>query len=438
MGPVVTIFMKYPALYLLSASLFLFNYQKTRAQENLTELYYSGSYQKVIALSADQIGSGDTAVNTFYLKALSESQYGQTGASIVTLQRAMAIHPDNTRLLRMIAVQYFEAGDYVRAKKSYNTLVQNDSTDVSSWLKLADIASFSQHNKQAIELLNQVLRIDSINLTGLMKMGDILNRLHNSAALLFYREAYTLYPDNQNAAYALGNLYIQAKEAWKTIPICENMLRLDTTSIKFSKLLGYAYYKTGEPPAAVRYFEYANQLGDSTAFTFKFKGISHYLRLDFESAIRSLQLATAKDSLDAEIHFFLGASLATTKAKTEAMKHLNRSLKLMQPDSAIVSRIFSEQGNIKRLEMEYEEAYFLYEQAWEMDTTNAMSLYLMASILDNSMRKSKEALVVYQRYIDALDKLPEKKESGQGVSIRTIVEDRIVTLKEELFFRDEQ
>lgn len=424
----------YKTLWLLAFCYFL---PDLSAQDKLTELYYSGDYKQVIELSSRQIESGDTSVNAYYLKALAESQFGQTGASIATLQEAMAIHPDNARLLRMIAVQYFEAGDYVRAERSYKLLVQGDNTDVSSWLKLADIASFRQHNDKAIEALNQVLRIDSINLTGLMKMGDILHRHNSDAAILFYQDAFTLNPDNQNAAYAVGNLYIQYKEAWKTIPICEDMLRLDTTSIKFSKLLGYAYYKTGDPHTAVKYFEYANQLGDSTAFAFKFKGISHYLRTDFESSVTSLQIATEKDSLDAEIHFFLGASLATTKAKTKAMYHLNKSLKLMQPDPSIISRIYSEQGNIKRLEMEYEEAFSLYEQAWEADTSNAMSLYFMASILDNSMRKSKEALVVYQRYLDALDNLPEKEESTQGVSVRSIVEDRIVTLKEEIFFLDE-
>jgi tetratricopeptide (TPR) repeat protein len=215
------------------------------------------------------------------------------------------------------------------------------------------------------------------------------------------------------------------------------MLTLDTTSIRFSKLLAYAYYKTGEPTPAVRYFEYAGELGDSTAFTFKFKGISHYLRTDFERAIEALQLATLKDSLDAEVHFFLGASLATTTRKKEAMLHLDLSLKLMQPDPSVVSRIYSEQGNIKRLEMNYEEAYELYSMAWEADSTNVISLYFMASILDNSMHKPAEALLDYQRYIDALDQLPEKEESTQGVSIRAIVEDRIITLKEEQFFRDE-
>lgn len=407
------------------------------AQENLTERYYSGDYQRVIELSSQQIEAGDTAVNTFYLKALAESQFGQTGASIATLEDALVLHPDSKRLQRMLAVQYFEAGDYVSAQESYGILVGEDSTDVSSWLKLADIASFRQQNDQVIEALNRVLLIDSINLSGLMKMGDILQRHRHSGAIVYYQKAYNLYPDNQNAAYAIGNLHIQHKEAWKALPVCENMLRLDTTSIKFSKLLGYAYYKMGEPVEAVRYFEYANQLGDSTAFAFKFKGISHYLRTDFTSAIQSLQIAAGKDSLDAEIHFFLGASLATTKEKSDAMKHLNRSLELMQPDPSIVSRIYSEQGNIKRLEMAYEEAFSLYKKAWEADTTNAMSLYFMASILDNSLRKSKEALEVYQRFIDALDNLPEKEESTQGISVRAIVEDRIVTLKEELFFRDE-
>jgi tetratricopeptide (TPR) repeat protein len=422
---------------LFSGAFLLISAHASFAQENLTELYYAGNYTEVATRSGELIESGDTAVNTFYLKALSESQLGQTRASILSLEQGMALHPENNRLLRMLAAQYFDAGDYVRSKRCYASLVEEDSTDVSSWLKLADIASFRQHNKEAIDALNQVLWIDSINLAGLMKMGEILNRHNNSGAIIYYRKAYQLYPDNQKAAYALGNLNIQAKESWKTIPICEHMLSIDTTSVKFSKLLGYTYYKMGEPANAVRYFEYTNQLGDSTAFTFKFKGISHYLRVDFKAAITSLELAREKDTLDAEVHFFLGASLATTTMKKEAMYHLDKSLALMQPDPSIVSRIYSEQGNIKRLEMEYEWAYKLYDQAWESDSTNVMALYFMASILDNSMHKSKEALVDYQRYIDALDRQPEKENSNQGVSVRAIVEDRIVTLKEELFFKDE-
>lgn len=408
-----------------------------QAQEKLTDLYYSGNYRELIDRSDALIASGDTAITTFYLKALSEAQLGQPVEAIGTLQQGLNLHPEEPRLSRMLARQYFDAGDYVQARKGYDNLVQRDSADVSSWLKLAEIASFRQQYEDAQDALNQVLSIDFMNLNSMMMMGDILNRHKNSGAVVYYERAYRHYPENQKAAYALVNWYIQSKNAWKSIPICEQMLVIDTTSIKFSKLLGYAYYKTGEPVSAVRYLEYTNQLGDSTAFTFKFKGISHYLRTDFQAAIESLNHALKKDTLDAEIYFFLGASMATTKEKTQAMSHLNRSLKLMQPDPSIVSRIYSEQGNIKRLEEEYEEAYSLYNKAWEMDTTNAISLYFMASILDNSMRLSKEALVDYQRFIAALDQLPEKKESNQGVSIRAIVEDRIITLKEEQFFRDE-
>jgi len=338
----------------------------------------------------------------------------------------------------MLARQYFNAGDYVKARKTYEILVQDDSTDISSWLKLAEIASFSQQLDQATTALNQVLAIDSLNLESLMMMGDILNRYNNSGAAIYYARAYRLYPENQKAAYALGNWYIQAREPWKTIPICDSILQIDSTSIKFSKLLGYAFYKTGNPGQAVQWFDYTVTLGDSTAFTYKFKGISHYLLADFGPAIGALENALKKDTTDAEVHFFLGVSLATFAEMEKAMYHLNRSLELMRPDPSVISRIYSEQGNIKRLEMEYEEAYLLYNKAWETDTTNAMSLYYMASILDNSMHRSKEALMDYQRYIDALDQLPEKKETSQGVSVRAIVEDRIITLKEELFFRDEK
>jgi len=430
--------MKQFRFFLAGFILLLGNSHSISAQVNLTDLYYFGDYREVVKQTRVMIEAGDTAFNTFYLQVLSEAQLGQTAEAIRTVEQGLEIHPGDLRLTRMLAIQQFEAGYYVKAKVSYNTLVQHDSTDVSSWLKLSDIASFRQHNNQAIEALNQVLAIDSMNLSGLMKMGEILNRHNNSGAIVFYRKAYLFYPDNQNAAYALGNLNIQTREPWKNIPICEHMLSRDTTSIKFSKLLGYTYYKMGEPHDGAPYFEYANQLGDSTVFTFKFKGICHYLRIDFDAAIQSLQIAAAKDTLDAEIFFFLGASMATTKEKTKAMAHLNKSLSLMQPDPKISSRIYSEQGNLKRLEEEYKEAYSLYKQAWEIDTTNVASLYFMASILDNSMHKSKEALIDYQHYIDVLDRRPEKKQSSQGISIRSIVEDRIIMLKEELFFRDEE
>jgi tetratricopeptide (TPR) repeat protein len=141
--------------------------------------------------------------------------------------------------------------------------------------------------------------------------------------------------------------------------------------------------------------------------------------------------------MDAEVHFFLGASLGTIAEMQEAMRHLDKALELMKPDPSVVSRIYSEQGNIKRLEMEYHEAYSLYEKAWDSDSTNTLALYYMASILDNSLHLSKEALTDYERFIEALDRLPREDESRQELSIRAIVEDRIVDLKEELFFRDE-
>jgi tetratricopeptide (TPR) repeat protein len=437
----VTIYfpMKYCKIYISVGILFLLSSFVLFAQKTILDHYYSGNYQQVIEQSTASISSGDTAFNTRHLKALSEVQLGKTAEAIQTLEEARIVFPDNLMAKRMLAGQYEAAGDYVKAWNFYLDLVSLDSSDVASWLKLADIASFRQHYPQTINALEKVLALDSLNLTSLMMMGDILKRHNNSAAIVYYERAYRLYPDNQKAAYAVGNLYIQAKKGWEALPICEHILDIDSTSIKFRKLYGYTYYKIGEPHNAVPQFEYANIFGDSTAFTFKFKGISQYLTTDFASAIESLQIAAKKDTLDAEVYFFLGASMATTTQKKEAMDHLNKSLELMEPDPIVTSRIYSEQGNIKRLEIKYEEAYSLYNKAWDADSSNLMALYFMASILDNSMHLSEEALVDYQRYIDHVDRLPEKKgKNPQAISIRDIVEDRIIALKEELFFLDRQ
>jgi len=342
------------------------------------------------------------------------------------------------RLKRMLAGQYFEVGDYVNANLLYSDLVKADSTDKASWLKMAEVFSFRQQYPQAIKSLERVLELDSLNLKSMMMLGDIFSKLNDSIAAAYYERAYKIYPQNQKVAYALGNWYIQSDTPEKAIPVCIETLALDSTNIRFLKLLGYAYYKAGDPRHSIEYFNEAIALGDSSAFILKFMGISQYLVIDFERAIDYLYAGSKKDSMDAEVHFFLGASLATTTRKDDAMYHLNRSLELMKPDAAVVSRIYSEQGNILRLETKYDSAYYCYEQAWEADSTNLMALYFMGSILDNSLHLSREALVDYQRLIEQLDLQPDAgNRHSQMPTIRSIVEDRIIMLREELFFLDE-
>lgn len=376
-------------------------------------------------------------VDSLFRKANDELQHGQKVQAIQTLEELTELDPVHPGANRSLAGLYLQAGDYTRSRDRYGWLVLQDSSDAMAWLKLAEIAHFRQQRNETINALERVLWIDSLHLDGLMLMGEILQKNNNSGAIVYYQRAFRHYPRNQNAAFALANLHIQLNEPGKAVPVCEQVLDIDTTSIKFLKLLGYSHYKAGEPAKAIPCFRQANSLGDSTAFSFKFRGICHYLSIEMDSAIYSLQHAVERDSLDAEVHFFLGASLGTTTRKKEALWHLEKSLELMHPDPSIISRIYSEQGNIKRLQGNYEEAYSLYKKAWAADSSNAMSLYFMASIMDNSLHRSEEALVDYQRFIDRLDQMPGPISGNDQIpSIRAIVEDRIVSLKEELFFLD--
>ncbi len=73
---------------------------------------------------------------------------------------------------------------------------------------------------------------------------------------------------------------------------------------------------------------------------------------------------------------------------------------------------------------------------------NALDVYAEAAQMPNIAVHGVDCHIGSQiteisPFIDALDLLPEKEDSNQGVSIRAIVEDRIITLKEEQFFRDE-
>jgi tetratricopeptide (TPR) repeat protein len=282
------------------------------------------------------------------------------------------------------------------------------------------------------------LSIDSTNMNSLVQMGEILTRVNNEDALTYYEDAHFHYPDNHKVSYALGNWYIKINEHRRTGKICREALATDSLNIRFQKLLGFAYYKMGVTDSSKKHLSKAIALGDSSAFTFKYLGIAHYLTFSIPEATHTLSMALEKDSMDAEVHFFLGSALASTKEKRRALEHLDKSIEIMKPEPKVMSRIYSEKGNIMRLVTAYEEAYQFYSMAWESDTTNIVSIYFMASILDNSLHRSKEALADYELYIEKLNLLPAVAQSkGQIPTIRNIVEDRIITLKEELFFLDE-
>ncbi len=402
------------------------------------DAYYEGEYEAVIRMSGANLARGDRRFNQYYLRALSEVQLGRTGEATETLEEACRQFPGETSLRKLLARQYLEAGALLRAGSLYETFVAEDSTDLFSWLKLAEIASDRQDYKTSIEKLYQVLALDTSNLEGLMLMGDVLTRQDRSGATVYYERALRHYPDNQQAAYSLANWNLKLELPLQAAVICEKVLENDSTNIRFRKMMGFALYRGGKPHDAIQHLEKAADLGDSTSFTYKYLGISKYMTMDFPGAIPPLELAVQKDSLDADTRFFLGASLATTTRREEAMDHFEKALELMRPDPAALAKIYAEQGNLLRLEMKYEAAYDRYRMSWEADTTQPIQLYYMASILDNSLHRSKQALVDYRRFLDQLDRIPqESSKNNQIPSIRDIVEDRIVQLNEELFLRDE-
>jgi len=374
----------------------------------------------------------------FYLKALSEIRLGRTDSAIRTLQGALQLHPDNQVVRRLLAAQLFEAGAYPEANAYYESFAREDSGNVEAWLKLSRISSFRQQYDRTIPLLHRLLAIDSANLGGLVLLGETLTRMNDTTAVAVYEKAYGLFPGNQQAGYALANWYIQLGRPGNAVPICMQVLENDSTNIRFLKLLGFAAYKMNDYDASAEHFRKAITLGDSSAFAFKYAGIARYLDVSFPEAIHFLTVSSRLDSTDAEVHYFLGASLGTTTRKREAMLHLEKSMDLINPDPSVIARIYSEQGNIMRLDMEYEKAYSLYQKAWQADTTDPMAIYYMASILDNSLHRSREALTDYNLFLEKLDRMPDSalKKNRQIPTIREIVEDRIELLREELFFRD--
>jgi predicted Zn-dependent protease len=133
------------------------------AQEDLFLLYTAGAFEKVIDQASVEIESGKASGDEYYLKSLAELQLGRPEQSLRTLEMGVASMPGDRRLVRMKAEQHFDLDDYAGAWSQYEILVRSDSSDLASWLKLAEISMNRQHFHRTVLLLDQLLSPDSVN-----------------------------------------------------------------------------------------------------------------------------------------------------------------------------------------------------------------------------------------------------------------------------------
>ena len=396
----------------------------------LLQLFQNKDWNKLISTSNEQILANKSNYQAYYWKQYALVEIGKQAKAIEVLQTALIYCENKLEVRSELANLYFHQGMYLQAKTELDVLLKEQRPDFRTFEQRVLIHEFSKERLAAINLLHRAKNNDANQPFYWIHLGDNYKQLcEYGDAIKFYEYALALNPLDYQTSSKLARVYLFV-DPDAALDLCEMVLEKDSTNIRFIQIAASAYLKLEDEKAALKQYEKAMFLGDSTLNTIRNAGIIYQKTKKSSKALNLLSKAYQVDSTDIKVVFYLAMADTHLLRPDKGLQLFDESLQLLQPDSSILSIIHKEKGIIYSDKNEYKKALDNYLIAHKLNPKKKFYLYLIAEQYDN-LNKKKEALKYFQLVFDSID---EKKGLDLlSASIRDYSKSRIDRLKEDLF-----
>lgn len=337
-------------------------------------------------------------------EALSEARYlksiFKTDAAIERLSGLVTPGVFDEEVLSELADCHFVNGDYETAAGTYQLLSLHEPDNLLYRIKQMQIAFRMKDYPASASLGRSILARDSIPAVAAL-VGDAYNLAgFSDSALVCYRQALALKPRNEAVVSKAANLLLTAKDYDGVLSMTGDYLAMDPDNFTVAPIRGLAYYLSAQYDSATAVFKRLEDLGADNYPLHYYLGQSYWHTNVTYEAERELLKAWALDSSDANLAWAIAA------VETEMHRSFEKTVKpwlekaeaMIQPDSALVSRIHQQYGtSYYRLE-QFDQAIPHYQEAYRYNPSYIQAISTIAYCYER-LKKYKEALDYYERYL---------------------------------------
>ena len=347
------------------------------------------------AQPADSLARRAALAEARYLKSLFK-----TDAAIERLSGLVTPGVFDEEVLSELADCHFVNGDYDTAAGTYQLLSLHEPDNLLYRIKQMQIAFRMKDYLASASLGRNILARDSIPAVAALA-GDAYNLAGlTDSALVCYRQALALKPRNEAVVSKAANLLLTAKDYDGVLSMTGDYLEMDPDNFTVSPIRGLAYYLSAQYDSATVVFKRLEDLGADNYPLHYYLGQSYWHTNVTYEAERELLKAWALDSSDAN----LAVSIAAVKTEMyrpfdkQVRPMLEKAEAMIQPDSALVSRIHQQYGaSYYRLE-QFDQAIPHYQEAYRYNPSYIQAISTIAYCYER-LKKYKEALDYYERYL---------------------------------------
>lgn len=360
--------------------------------------------------------------------------------ALYAFEKANSLDSANIAIEKYLAETYDYIGRHEDAINIYYNQYLRDTMAMEPIVSLANIFRKKKEYTPAIHYYQKATAIDFTNFYYYKQLAFCTARINIPLPAIYaYKTAISLNPYDIGCYMQLANLYNSERYFSEAIKTCKSGLEI-SENVQLKKILAYSFYLNRDFDSSIIFFNKLLEMGDTSYFNLKYRGLVHFEKKEFEKATIDLKLAYEFNDKDAEACFFLGSALGRSGENEEGIRFLYNAMQILIPAPNEMSNIYSEMAHIYLNQDKYKLSLQYLKLAYKADATPLLS-FKMGQLYDYYLDNKRLAINCYEGYL-TMANMPD---SIQGTSNLTnsfvadseIIEnakERIRILKEELFF----
>ncbi len=363
---------------------------------------------------------------------------------------------------------------YREAYCNYVAALDVDSTDQAILKSAAQIAINLGRKEQAMQHLDAILKLDSLNFFAAYQqgrlfaingnydkalaifgrlqqrdttivnpilakqMGDCYWKLENlSEATMCYIQGAYANPENVplatsaiNGLMRIGGLLLITANS-----ICDSALIYNPDNHELLGSKGKLYFMNKQYADADSIYQRLLLLGDSSLTTLKYAGISRFYSGKYMDSVDMLETAYKHDSTDVETVLLLGSALGRTSDRERAFLLFDQAEDLMQPPALLVNLLFVSRGETLIRDGQLDKAITLFFDEWKKNKNRTDYLSQIVNIYSNQLStytsEEEKAKALYLKSLYISEQLRNNKSLRYCIYFRPFFQ----SLYEEAFFK---
>ena len=333
-------------------------------------------------------------------------QKGQYSQALILLEKLNIGDSTQLEILQKQALCNFKLGRLSQSKKLYYSALQKNLISSEILLQIATIGEKENNYSEVFKSYQKLNQLDSTNTFYWKELARISSRMERSKdAISYLKKAISLDGNDIESIASLANLYLNIPQDDLAKPLINKGFQLDSSSIKIRYLRSRLFYRNSDFKAVRKDILYVMSLGDSTAYYQRLLGTAYYYLDSIPQAIatfkRLLKIGEDTENVRAGLAFALLKSTENNQdILHEAKQNFNDAINLGTSD-----RISDYEMGIADVYDKNGDTELAIRKLQRIINYRPKAVFRLAEIYEKKKNDKEMALIFYQEYIRACEKL---------------------------------